>query len=207
MPSSQLTANQRRSRRRRVALQERLEGERAPASSEQPIDHEAARSSARRYVGSGSATARCCSSPSGRACRRRARRRPGLLCGHRAGRLHCARRRFRAVFEELGTPSRSVRGGLSCLRRRNYASPGHGSCSRSRPPPWLWPSLRRSTAPWDRFALAQRRGCCGRGHEGGDRLGRVGSALGHGGRTDHTRRRALGGCDHSLARRRPFGLS
>jgi hypothetical protein len=207
MPSSQLTANQRRSRRRRVALQERLEGERAPASSEQPIDHEAARSSARRYVGSGSATARCCSSPSGRACRRRARRRPGLLCGHRAGRLHRARRRFRAVFEELARPvAPSVEDSAACEGGTTQAPDTAPAAARGRRR-----GCGRRCGGLRLRGIAspslKRRGCCGRGHEGGDRLGRVGSALGHGGRTDHTRRRALGGCDHSLARRRPFGLS
>jgi DNA-directed RNA polymerase specialized sigma24 family protein len=34
----------------------------------------------------------------------------GCLAVTARGRLHRARRRFRAVFEELGTPSRSVRG-------------------------------------------------------------------------------------------------
>lgn len=110
-------ANQRRSRRRRAALQERLAGERAPASSGEALDHEAALvREALRRLGARDREVLLLAEWEGLS--------PaeigdvlGCLAVTARGRLHRARRRFRAVFEELRTPSRSVRGGRQLLTK------------------------------------------------------------------------------------------
>jgi RNA polymerase sigma-70 factor, ECF subfamily len=99
-------ANQRRSRRRHVALQERLAREPAATSSAEPLDQEAPLvHEALRRLGARDREVLLLAEWEGLS--------PaeigavlGCLAVTARGRLHRARRRFRSVFEELRTPDR-----------------------------------------------------------------------------------------------------
>jgi RNA polymerase sigma-70 factor (ECF subfamily) len=110
-------ANQLRSRRRRAALQERLEREPAAAPSEDPLDHEAALvREALRRLGARDREVLLLAEWEGLSPAEIAAL-LGCLAVTARGRLHRARRRFRAVFEELRTPNRSVRGARQLLAK------------------------------------------------------------------------------------------
>jgi RNA polymerase sigma-70 factor (ECF subfamily) len=110
-------ANQLRSRRRRAALQERLEREPAAAPSEDPLDHEAALvREALRRLGARDREVLLLAEWEGLSPAEIAAL-LGCLAVTARGRLHRARRRFRAVFEELRTPNRSVRGRRQLLAK------------------------------------------------------------------------------------------
>jgi RNA polymerase sigma-70 factor (ECF subfamily) len=94
-------ANQRRSRRRRAALEERLAGEAAAAPSTEPLDHECVLvHEALRRLGSRDREVLLLAEWEGLSPAE-----IGTVLGYLAvtarGRLHRARRRFRAVFDAL----------------------------------------------------------------------------------------------------------